>query len=195
MSDRAQTCERSVQPRERRPWGLPLRSRIVIALVAALIITGKFYFRLELHVPGHTGFYWMALLMVGVALVDRPGAGTLIGVFSGLLAAVFVPGKEGILTAVKYIAPGIVVDVMTPLLGGRLDRPVPAILVGAFGNLSKLLTSYLIGLLAGIPSGFLALGLGFAATTHVVFGGIGGWIGAWVIRRMERAGIVAERRS
>lgn len=164
----------------------------MIALIASLIIVGKFTFRMELHVPGHTGFYWMALLLIGTALVDRRGAGTLIGLFSGMLALVFVPGKEGVLTGIKYFVPGVMVDVLRPLLGGRLDRALPAILIGACANISKLVTAYIIGIVTGIPSGFLALGLGFAATTHVAFGALGGWIGMWVIRRLERAGIVPE---
>lgn len=174
----------------RPPWGLPLRARIMVALIAALIIASRFYIRLDVKIPGHSGFYWMALLLIGASVVARPGGATLIGLLSGVLAMILIPGKEGVFTIVKYLAPGLVVDLLVPVLGGRLDRPVPAAIIAACANLSKLIVSLVIGRIAGIPSGFLALGLGFAATTHVFFGALGGLVASWVIGKLIRAGIV-----
>jgi hypothetical protein len=93
------------------------------------------------------------------------------------------------LVGLKYFIPGVIFDVLTPLLGGRLDRPVVAALISASANAGKLATAYLVGLAAGIPSGFLALGLGMASTTHVFFGALGGLVGSFVLRRLVRAGI------
>ena len=133
----------------------------------------------------------MALLIVGRGIVRRPTAGTYIGLITGIVAVAIVPGKEGVLTAVKYIVPGITVDVMTPLFRGRLDRPVPAALIAATAHVAKLMSALLMGVALGIPSGFLALGLGFAAFTHAGFGVLGGLLGAVVLSRLERAGVVA----
>ena len=173
----------------RAAWRMPLRSQIIIALVSALIVAAKFYLNLPLHVPGHSGIFWMALIVIGVGLVRRPGAGTLVGLVSGILAMLFVPGRQGMFVSVKYLAAGFTVDVLTQLLGGRLDRFLVAIVVAAAGNVAKLASSYVIGVLAGVPGGFLALGLGVAASTHLVFGALGGWIGALVLKRLARAGI------
>lgn len=174
----------------RTVWGLSLRARIVIALVAAMIVTAKFYLRIPLHVPGHSGIFWMALLLIGVGIVQRPGAGTLIGFLSGLLAIAVLPGREGIFIGLKYFAPGVVMDVLWVTLGRRFDSAPVAILAGAAANVAKLTTSYVIGLLAGIPHGYLALGLGVAASSHLFFGALGGWIGSITLRRLERTGII-----
>jgi hypothetical protein len=174
----------------RTVWGLSLRSRIVIALVAAMIVTAKFYFRVPIGVPGHSGVFWMALLLIGVGMVRRPGAGTLIGFLSGILAIAVLPGREGILIGLKYFAPGVVMDIMWTTFGGRFDRVAVAVLAGAAANVAKLTTSYVIGLLAGIPHGYLALGLGIAATTHLFFGGLGGWVGCITLRKLERTGVI-----
>ncbi len=170
-------------------WGLSLRARVIIALVSALIIGAKFYLRMPLHIPGHSGLFWMALMVVGVGLVRRPGAGTLIGLLTALLATALLPGRQGLLTGVKYFIPGLLFDILVPLLGGRLDRTTVAVVIAAAANVAKLATAYVIGLVAGIPSGFLALGLGFASTTHLVFGALGGLLGSLVLRRLLRAGI------
>lgn len=163
---------------------------MVIALVSALIIAGKFFLRIPLHIPGHSGLFWMALMVVGVGLVDRRGAGTLIGLLTAILATFFLPGgSQGILVGLKYFIPGVLFDVMTPLLGGRLDRVAVAVVIAASANVAKLGTAYIVGVIAGLPGGFLALGLGVAATTHLIFGALGGLVGSLVLSRLLRAGI------
>ncbi len=168
---------------------LTLRDRLTIALISTLIIVAKFYLRLPLHTPGHTGFFWMALLVVGVGVIGRPGAGTMIGLLTAILATVFLPSQQGVLVGVKYFVPGLVVDLLWFVFRGGFDRYAIAVVVGATANAAKLTASYLLGLLLGIPAGYLALGVGLAATTHVVFGALGGLIGAYVLRRLQRAGI------
>ncbi|HET6351652.1 MAG TPA: hypothetical protein VFG89_05935 [Coriobacteriia bacterium] len=172
-------------------WGLSLRDRLVIALVGALIVAAKFYLRIPIRVPGHSGLFWMALLIIGTGAVGKRGAGTLIGLVSAVLASIFLPGSEGPLVGIKYFVPGLLTDVLTPLLGGRLDSPLTATVVGAAANMSKLAASYLIGRAMGISAGYLALGLGVSAVTHLVFGGLGGLAGSLVLGRLRRAGVAA----
>jgi ABC-type thiamin/hydroxymethylpyrimidine transport system permease subunit len=181
----------SASPTPKRPWNLPLRARVTIALIAALIIAAKFYLRMPIHVPGHSGVLWMALLVVGVGSIRRPGVGTLIGFITAVLATILLPGKEGLLVGVKYLVPGITFDLLLPLLGGRLDRYPTAIALGAAAHASKLVASYLVGLAAGISADYLALGLGPAATLHVVFGALGGALGALVLKRLNKSGVLA----
>ena len=184
------TSSKDKRGRPLRWWrALTLRDRVVIALVSTLIIVAKFYLRLPLHTPGHTGFFWMALLIVGIGVIKRPGAGTLIGLLTGVLATIFLPSQQGILVFVKYFTPGVVADVLWMVFRGGFDRYAIAVVVGASANAAKLLASYLLGMLLGIPAGYLALGVGLAATTHVVFGALGGLIGAYILQRLERAGI------
>ncbi len=187
MSDSSESISERVV---RRPGTLTSREIVLIALISALIIVSRAMLRLPLHIPGHSGVLWMALLIVGRGIVRRQTAGTLIGLITGIVAVALVPGKEGILTAVKYIVPGITVDLMTPLFRGQLDRPVPAALIAATAHVAKLMSALIMGVALGIPSGFLALGLGFAAATHLGFGVLGGLLGALVLSRLERAGVV-----
>ena len=110
---------------------------------------------------------------------------------SGLLATLMLPGsKDGFLVGLKYLTPGIVVDLILPVLGGRLDRLSVAVVVAAIANTTKLVTSYIVGVVLGIPAGYLALGLGIAATTHIVFGGLGGALAAELLRRLYRTGVI-----
>lgn len=165
---------------------LTTRELVSLALIAALIVGAKITLNMPLHIPGHSGLFWMAFLVIGRGLVRKPGAGTLLGLVSGLLAVIAVGGHEGPLLWVKYLAPGAVMDVVAYVSGERLDSPVIAFLAGALGNIAKLSASLIISVLLGIPAGYLAVGLGLAATTHVVFGAIGGWLGAIVLGGLKR---------
>ena len=66
--------------------GFALRELVTLALVAALIVMSKSLFRVSIHVPGHSGFLWMALLVIARGVVRKPWAGTLVGEVSGILA-------------------------------------------------------------------------------------------------------------
>ena len=162
---------------------------VVLALFAALIALSKAVFRMPIHVPGHSGITWMAILLVGRGLVRRPWAGTVLGLVSGILAMAVVGGSEGLLLWVKYLAPGVAMDLTALLSREHLDHPFVGIVSGAVANVAKLTTSLIISLALGIPTGYLALGLGLSATTHVVFGALGGWLGTLVLRALKRANV------
>jgi hypothetical protein len=164
---------------------------VVLALLAALLVGTKLVLNLPLHIPGHSGFFWMAYLVIGRGLVRKKGAGALLGLVSGLLAVLIVGGREGLLVWVKYFAPGVVMDVGAFMSGERLDSALMGALVGATANAAKLTASLIVSLLLGIPAGYLAVGLGLAAVTHVVFGAIGGWLGALVLRSFHRLRVPA----
>ena len=167
------------------------RELVVLALLAALVAVSKAFLRLPLHVPGHTGITWMAILLVGRALVRKPYAGTLMGFVSGVLAVAIVGGREGLLLWVKYLAPGVIMDLGALLSGERLDNPYVGLAVGAIANVAKLLSSLIVSLMLGIPAGYLVVGLGLAMTTHIVFGALGGWLGTLVLRTLRRLRIPA----
>ncbi len=164
---------------------------VVLALLAALIALSKAVLRVPIHVPGHTGITWMAILVVGRALVRKRWAGTILGLVSGILAVAVVGGREGLLLWLKYLTPGMVMDLAALLSAERLSNPVVGAIAGAVANTAKLVTSLIVSLALGIPTGYLALGLGLSATTHIVFGALGGWLGSTVFRLLQRVDVPA----
>ena len=93
----------------------------------------------------------MAFLVVGIGVIKRPGAGTMIGLLTGILATIFLPGQQGVLVGVKYFVPGVVADLLWVAFRGGFDRYAIAIVVGASANAAKLTASYFLGLLLGTP--------------------------------------------
>lgn len=176
-----------VAGRHRCAGGFTLAELVSLALIAALIVLSKSLFRISIHVPGHSGLTWMALLLIARGTVRHPWAGTVVGVVSGLLAVFLAPGSAGIFTWIKYAAPGLALDGLVLLVPGGMVHPVSAALIGAFANLAKLAAGYILAVLLGLPATFIALGLGVASVSHAAFGAAGGALGAMVLVRLYRA--------
>jgi hypothetical protein len=164
---------------------------ILLALFAALIVTAKIALKTPLQLPGHTGIFWMAILVVAAQVVPRRGAASLVGLLSGILAAFFGLGDSGFLdTFLSYLVIGIGTDLALLLLGSP-ENLLAAGLVGVLGHLSKFLVKWVIGAISGAPLGFVALGLFSSLLGYIVFGAVGGLLGGLTLKALRRAGFFA----
>jgi hypothetical protein len=170
---------------------------ILLALFSALVVVDQIVRHLPLDIPGHSGFTWMAILIIARGLVPKTGALSLVGLTSGLLAAFLGLGDLGaIYTILSYLASGVAVDLIALFLGG-VESIVPAALAGTVGNVAKMLTKTVMALLLQIPAGFIALGLLYTFITNAVAGLLGGLLGWLILRALRRAGFfvyLAEKR-
>jgi hypothetical protein len=167
-------------------WSLSLRDLLLIALIAALCILGKLGLRVPVHVPGHSGVLWVALFVICRGLVDKRGAGILLGTVTGFLAQFMGFGNVGPLEWTKWLAAGVILEVLTLVLPGDLRGFGKATVVGAALHLGKLAALTLAGVVLRVPFALLFLGLGYSATTHVVFGAVGGFLGALALRELRK---------
>ncbi len=167
-------------------WSLSLRDLIVLVLFADLAMLAKALLRIPLHVPGHSGILWVALFVVARGLVDKKGAGLLLGVVAGVVATVLGFGDTGPLEWTKYVAAGAMLELACLLVPGTLEGFGKAAVAGAAAHLGKLASMVIVAVLLRLPLGFAVLGLGFSAVTHLIFGVIGGVIGALLLRALRR---------
>jgi hypothetical protein len=167
-------------------WSLTLRDLVLIALVAALCMIGKLVLRVPIHVPGHSGVLWVALFVVCRGLVDKRGAGILLGMVTGVLAQFMGFGDVGPLEWTKWLAAGVILEGLTLAIPGDLRSFPKAVVTGAALHLGKLAALTLAGVILRVPFALLFLGLGYSATTHVVFGAAGGFLGALALRELRK---------
>jgi hypothetical protein len=178
--------------------GMAMRERyfstfqlILLALFAALIVVAKIALRLPLQLSGHSGIFWMAIVIVGAGVVPKRGATSVIGLTSGVIAAFLGMGDLGALnTFLSYTMVGVGTDLALLLLRDP-ENLVVAALAATLGHLSKFLVKWGFGVLAGAPVGFIALGLARAIVGYIIFGAIGGLLGAFTLRALRRAGFFA----
>jgi hypothetical protein len=171
---------------------------ILLALLAALIVVAKIVLRLPLQLPGHSGIFWMAIVIVAAGIVPKVGAASLVGLTSGIIAAFLGMGDFGALnTFLSYTMVGVCTDLALLLLGRNPENVVVAVLAATFGHMGKFLVKWGLGVLTGAPVGFVALGLLRALVGYVVFGALGGLLGALTLKALRRAGFfsyLAEKR-
>lgn len=161
---------------------------ILLALCAALVVAARVVLHLPLHLPGHSGLFWMAILVVARGLVPKAGALTLVGLTSGLIATFMGLGSKGpVNTLLSYLSAGVAVDLVAIFLGG-VDNILAAALAGIAGNVAKLFVKALISIVLEIPAGFVTLGLLFFCITTVLSGAAGGVIGWFILRALRKAG-------
>ncbi|MBN1486592.1 MAG: hypothetical protein JW981_03055 [Anaerolineae bacterium] len=165
---------------------------IMLALFSALVVVAKIALRMPLQLSGHSGIFWMALVVAAAGIVPKRGAASLVGLTSGILAAFLGMGDLGALnTFLSYTVIGIGSDLILWLLGGDPENLVVAGLVGTIGHTCKFLVKWALGTLTGAPVGFVALGLVRAVVGYIVFGALGGILGALTLRALRKAGFFA----
>ena len=164
---------------------------ILLAILSALIIVAKIALRLPLRLPGHSGIFWLAIVIVAAGIVPRRGAASLVGLTSGIIAAFMGLGDFGTLnTFLSYLAVGIGVD-LALLLMGSPNQIVVAVLAAMLGHLGKFLVKWVFGVITGAPIGFVTLGLAWSAGGYILWGGLGGLLGALTLTALRKAGFFA----
>jgi hypothetical protein len=164
---------------------------ILLALLSALVVVAKIALRLPVRMSGHSGLFWMAIIITAAGIVPRRGAASLVGLTSGMLAAFLGLGDFGALnTFLSYLAVGVFTDLALLLLGSPEKLPA-AVLAGTIGHLGKFLIKWLYGLATGAPAGFVTLGLAGAAASYVLWGALGGLLGGLTLKVLRRAGFFA----
>ncbi|MBN1642951.1 MAG: hypothetical protein JXA09_17070 [Anaerolineae bacterium] len=180
-----------------RKWYFTTFELILLALFSALVVVTKIALRLPVQLPGHSGVFWMAIVVTAAGVVPKRGAASLVGLTSGVLAAFMGLGDFGALnTLLSYSAIGICTDLALWLLQ-QPEHLVAAALAGAIGHLAKLVVKWALGAVSGAPLGFIALGLAWSVGSYLLWGALGGVLGALTLRALRRAGFfayLAERR-
>ena len=164
---------------------------ILLALFSALVVVAKIALRLPLQLSGHSGIFWMAIVIVAAGVVPKRGAASVVGLTSGIIAAFLGMGDFGALnTLLSYTAVGLGTDLALWLLGSP-ENLVVAALASTLGHVCKFLVKWALGAITGAPLGFVALGLVRAAVGYIVFGALGGLLGALTLAALRRAGFFA----
>lgn len=164
---------------------------ILLAFFAGLVVIAKIALKLPLQLPGHSGLFWMAIVVSASQVVPRPGAASLVGLTSGILAAFLGMGDLGALnTFFSYLAVGVFTDLALFILRSP-ENLFSAALIGILGHLGKFLVKWLFGIGAGAPVGFLATGLAWSFVGYIFWGALGGLLGALTLKALRKAGFFA----
>jgi hypothetical protein len=118
---------------------------------------------------------------------SRVGA-TVTGLTMGIVAFLNGDGRYGPFEILKHTAPGVVCDVVVPVMvrGGRTPGPVAWSLLGALIGAGRYATIFGVMLLVQPPRMAWAL-LAPGLALHTTFGVMSGWVSWQIVRAMDRA--------
>jgi len=156
---------------------------VLIAIMAEAqavfgIVVSKFGMTLAhgVHFPGGSivgGLYYVFILLVR-GLTGKFGSAVVACELEALIVAVIDPGRMGFLRLISYLPSALAVD-LVPLItrDHRLERPVPNLLTGGFGNAVGMLTT--LTFYMGLPLGYVLLASGVGFVSGMLLGGLVAW--------------------
>jgi len=151
-------------------------------------------FDLSLGLPGHHGIEWMALMIIGRASSKYRGAGTLTSIGASFASVLPFLHTDNPFTWLFYLLPGPVMDLAfryLPRYANERSSPVDKlwfmILLGGFAHATKPAGQLIVNLISGWPFGSFRYGVVYPFASHLLFGMIGGLLGALVVLGIHHA--------
>lgn len=161
----------------------------VVAALAVMAMTVKFAKILPgiPFAPGHKNILVLPLYVAAARLTRSRLGATWMGVTLGVVAFMFGEGRFGIIEIVKYVAPGLLVDAVWPIIRHRRNVLLLCVL-GLLMGVARFASTLLAGWIAQAPPLFYALagGMGIA---QFVFASLSGPVSWAVLRALDRADV------
>jgi len=141
--------------------------------------------RVPLHLPGHHGLEWMALLAFASMTIPRRWAATGVGIAATAIAFLPLWGWHDLFAPQLYLASAMFFDLFCVVLPRRQLRRTLVVLAGGLAFTAAGLIGFLVG-----PHGATAhAAWGLWTLMHFGFGLAGALIGmqlgAWTLARLE----------
>jgi hypothetical protein len=135
--------------------------------------------RLPLGLPGRHGIEWMALLVLGRSTSRFRWAGSLTSTGAALTLLMPVWGvRDDPFIWLIYLLPGIVMDLVFYWLPQLQNKLWFWAGLGGLAHATKPLARWVISLASGWAYGSLLNGMLYPLSTHILFGMLGGLLGA-----------------
>ncbi len=141
---------------------------------------------MSLGLPGHHGIEWMALMIIGRISSRFRGAGTLTSVGASLASTIpFLQGGNPY-TWLFYLLPGLVMDLAFRYLPNLTTKVWFLVLLGGLAHMTKPIGQLTVNLITGFPFGSFRFGILYPFAGHLLFGMIGGLLGALIVLGIRR---------
>jgi hypothetical protein len=136
--------------------------------------------------PGHKTVLLIPLYILAATLTTMRWGATLTGATMGTVAFLMGDGRYGVFEILKHVAPGVVTDLLLPLLlrGERRPGVVAWCVFGLLVACGRFATVVAITLAVAAPGEMYVL-LAVPALVHLVFGVLSGFVTYHVVRVVE----------
>jgi len=167
-----------------------LQEAICLGFCASFIVITRAGLRLHLNIPGHAMFFTMFFLILARGCVPRMGAATLAGLVAGLLSMLLGMGKGGPLILLKFVVPGLIVDLGGILYAGFPGSYLACAIIGASASASRFLTIVVVEWVIGMDWSVILQHAAISSSVGVLFGAAGSLMAPPVVRRLKASGLI-----
>ncbi len=141
---------------------------------------------MSLGLPGHHGIEWMAIMILGRASSKFRGAGTLTSIGASFASVLPFLHGDNPMTWIYYLLPGPVMDLAFRYLPRYANKLWFMVLLGGLAHMTKPIGQLTVNLITGWPIGSFRFGVAYPFASHLLFGMIGGLLGAMVVLGISR---------
>ncbi len=169
--------------------------------IEALLLIGGGVMAVVLHraldhglgLPGHHGIEWMAIMILGRASSRFRGAGTLTSIGASFASVLPFLHGDNPFTWIYYLLPGPVMDLAFRYLPRYANKLWFMVLLGGFAHATKPLGQLTVNLITGWPIGSFRFGVVYPFASHILYGMIGGLLGALILFGIRKISATAEK--
>jgi hypothetical protein len=168
-------------------WTLKWWEALLLFSGGALAVVLHRAYDLSLGLPGHDGIEWMALMIIGRASSRFLGAGSITSIGAAFASTLPFLHGENPFTWLFYLLPGPVMDFAFRYLPKYANKIWFMVLLGGLAHATKPIGQLTINLMTGWPFGSFRYGVVYPFASHLLFGMIGGLVGALIVLGIQRA--------
>ncbi|BBO92767.1 hypothetical protein [Desulfosarcina ovata] len=169
---------------------LSLKDALFLGFCAVFILSAKAVLRLHLKIPGHSMFFTLFFLLIARGCVQHRLAASTSALLAGVMAVILGMGKGGPLILVKFLIPGLVVDLMAGMIPGLFNSVSLCLITAAAAAATRFLSDCLVDYLAGMDMDILLQHAMIKSAGNVLFGTAGGMLVPAVIRKLRAYGVI-----
>lgn len=155
----------------------------LIGLGGAIVLFQSFL-RIPLHLPGHHGLEWMAILMISRLTSNVRWASSVSSTTAAGLSMIPALGVHDPFMPLIYLLPGLVIDLVYSLLNRTHLGVVSVLILSALAGIAhstKPVFRVVINSFMHFPYGSLLSGFVYPTVTHFLFGFMGGSFGIMLV--------------
>ncbi len=164
---------------------LSIAEIVLLTLIGAVGVLLHARFRFPLHIPGHWGIFFMALLFSGRLFSQRKYASSLSSL--GAATMLLLPlGFKDPFMPVMYMLPGLLLDVFYYIFRSKNHHFIFVGLLSGIAYMTIPLIRMIISLSTGLFYGSFVGGFFYPVIMHFVFGAAGGLIALGVYSLIKK---------
>lgn len=167
-----------------------LKHALFMGFCAVCILAAKMAFRWNLHISGHSMVFVIFFLIIARGVVPYRFAATFTAAITGAAALMMGMGQGGPFHVLKYVFPGLFLDLSAMAYPRFMYRWIPCIFAAAVASASKFFGNAAVDWFVGMDAAILWQHALLQSAGAIAFGIVGSLLVPPVMRRLEIHGFI-----